>query len=106
MKEVYEVTGRPSPADVDQIFEALNMKKFNDALKVVWELKQQKSLSIDDLIKDLHKAVMKTKYTEEMRIFIVSRLASIEYRLAQGSNEKLQMASLVGAFIEVRSFKK
>ena len=54
---------------------------------------------------ELHKAVMKTKLTEEMKIYLVSRMAEIEYRLAQGSNEKAQVSSLVGAFIEIRSYK-
>ncbi len=54
---------------------------------------------------ELHKAIMKTKFPEEMKIYLISRMAEIEYRLAQGSNEKAQMASLVGAFIEIRSFK-
>ncbi len=54
---------------------------------------------------ELHKAIMKTKYTDEMKIYLVSRLAEMEYRLAQGSSEKAQVASLVGSFIEVRTFK-
>lgn len=48
---------------------------------------------------------MKTKYTDEMKMFLISRMAEIEYRLAQGANERVNMTSLVGAFIEVRSFK-
>ena len=48
---------------------------------------------------------MKTKLPDAMKVFLVSRMAEIEYRIAQGCNEKAQMASLVGAFIEVRTFK-
>jgi replication factor C subunit 3/5 len=102
---VYDVTGRPSPRDIELIYEALNMKKFNEAMQVFVELKQKKSLAVDEVIKDLHKCVMSTKYNEEMKMFLVSRMAEIEYRIAQGCNEKIQIASLVGAFIEVRSFK-
>ena len=40
MKDVYDVTGRPSPTDVETIMEALNLKKFNEALSVIMELKQ------------------------------------------------------------------
>jgi replication factor C subunit 3/5 len=54
---------------------------------------------------ELHKAVMSTKFTDEMKIYLISRMAEIEYRLAQGCNEKVQVSSLVGAFIEVRTFK-
>jgi replication factor C subunit 3/5 len=68
-------------------------------------LKMTKSLSLEDVILDIHKCIMKTKFSDEMKMFLISRMAEIEYRLAQGSNERVQMASLVGAFIEVRSLK-
>lgn len=105
LKDVYDVTGRPSPSDMDAIYAALNTERFNDALAVVLQLRQAKSLALDDIMAELHKAIMKTKYTDEMKIYLVSRMAEIEYRLAQGANEKVQVASLVGAFTEVRSIK-
>lgn len=38
-----------------------------------------------------------------MKMFLVSRLSEIEFRLAQGVNERAQVASIVGAFIEIRT---
>jgi DNA polymerase III delta prime subunit len=49
---------------------------------------------------------MMTKLSDDMKMFLISRMAEIEYRLSQGSNEKVQVASLVGSFIEVRTMKK
>jgi hypothetical protein len=48
---------------------------------------------------------METKFTENMKMFLICRLSEIEYRLAKGANEKVQVASVVGAFIEVRTLK-
>ena len=53
---------------------------------------------------ELHKQVIQTKFPDVMKIYLVSRMADIEYRLAQGCNEKVQVSSMVGAFIEVRTF--
>lgn len=85
--------------------DALHQKKFNEALTVIIDLKQQKSLAVDELIREMHKYVMTTKYTDQMKMYLVARMADIEYRIAQGANEKVQVTSMVGAFIEVRSFK-
>jgi len=49
---------------------------------------------------------METKFDEQMKMFLVNRLSDVEFRLAQGINEKAQTASVVGAFIEIRSVKK
>lgn len=105
LKDVYDVTGRPSPADMEQIYKSLNQDRFNEALATIQKVKQEKSLALEDIMSELHKAIMKTKFTDEMKIYLVSRLAELEYRLAQGSSEKAQVASLVGSFIEVRTFK-
>ena len=80
-------------------------KKFNDAFNAILAIKLEKSLSVDDIVRDVHKQVMSTNMTDEMKMFVVNRLAEIEYRLAQGSNEKVQIASVVGSFIEIRSIR-
>ncbi|CDW78267.1 replication factor c subunit 5 [Stylonychia lemnae] len=105
LQAVYDVTGRPSPYDINQIFVALNEDRFNKALQVIQTIKTEKSLSLEDIISELHKQVMITKYTDEMKMYLISRMAEIEYRLAQGSNERVNIASVVGSFIEVRAIK-
>ena len=46
---------------------------------------------------------METQFTEQMKMFLVGRMSEIEFRLAHGVSEKTQIASLVGAFLEIRS---
>jgi hypothetical protein len=46
---------------------------------------------------------METQFTEQMKMFLICRLSEIEFRLSHGVNEKAQIASVVGAFIEIRS---
>jgi hypothetical protein len=82
------VTGRPSPSDIELIYTTLTTTKFNEAFKTLIDLKQKKSLSLDDIIRELHKQLMMTNLPDKMKIFLVNRLSEIEYRLAQGSNEK------------------
>lgn len=74
---------------MQSIFDALTNQKFNDANSSILELKLRKSLSVDDIVREVHKQVMATNMTDEMKMFVVNRLAEIEYRLAQGSNEKV-----------------
>ena len=61
---------------------------------------------MDDIIRDLHKCVMDTNFDEQKKMFLIQRLSEIEFRLAQGINEKAQTASVVGAFIEIRTVRK
>ena len=45
------------------------------------------------------------KENENMKMFLIGRLSEVEYRLAYGANEKAQIASVVGSFIEVRTLR-
>lgn len=102
-EKIYEVTGRPSPSDVAEIYQGLTTQDFNEAYNMAMNLKLKKSLSLDDVIREVHMKIMETEMTDQMKMYLINRLSEIEYRLAQGSNERAQVASMVGAFIEVRS---
>lgn len=82
------------------------MEDFQTAYATFHRIKTEKSLALDDIIRDLHKCVMDTKFEEQMKMFLIQRLSEIEFRLAQGINEKAQTASVVGAFIEIRTVRK
>lgn len=97
------MTGRPSPEDIQTIYNTLTNDDFATATNKFNQLKISKSLALDDIVRDLHKAVMETQFTEQMKMFLVGRLSEIEFRLAHGINEKAQIASVVGAFIEIRT---
>ena len=103
LEKIFEVTGRPSPTDIKVIYTSLTNDNFMGTMKTIWDLSKAKSLSFEDIIREIHMQVMVTKLPDQMKMFLINRLAEIEYRLAQGSNEKVQASSFVGAFIEVRT---
>jgi len=105
VEKVYEVTGRPSPSDIQTIYTSLTTDDFSTAMNNIWGLSREKSLAFDDIVRDIHMQVMQTKLPDQMKMFLISRLSEIEYRLAQGSNERVQASSMVGGFVEVRSFE-
>lgn len=87
-QKIYDVTGRPSPADITTIYKCLTSQSFNQAFDQVMKLKLQKSLSLDDVVRDIHTEIMRTEMNDSMKMFLINRLSEIEYRLAQGSNER------------------
>ncbi len=76
------MTGRPSPIEIIEIFDSLNNAKFNEAFDLVIKIKQERSLALEDIMSELHKEVMTTMYTDDVKMYLVSRMAEIEYRLA------------------------
>jgi replication factor C subunit 3/5 len=105
LTKIYEVTGRPSPEDIEEIYRTLTVDDYQTAMRTFMRLKTEKSLALDDIVRDLHKCVMETKFEDNMKMFLVQRLSEVEFRLASGVVEKPQVASIVGAFIEIRQAK-
>lgn len=103
LEKIYDVTGRPSPSDISMIYNSLTQDEFNTAIAKIWNICKTKSLAFDDVIREVHHQLMTTKLPDQMKMFLVNRMSEIEYRLAQGSNDKVQASSFVGAFIEVRT---
>ena len=99
---VHLCTGTPSPALIDTILEKLLTLNFNDNYRELQEIRISAGLSLNDIIRELHKNLLKIEFPDKMKISLVKRLAEVEMRLSVGSNEKLQQASMIGAFLEAR----
>lgn len=75
IETVFEVTGRPSPTEIESIFSWLTQEKFNVAFERIMELKLRRSLTLDDIIKGVHQQILVTAMTDSMKIFIIERLS-------------------------------
>lgn len=93
---VYLCTGKPRPADIDQIMDVCLNKPFKEAFKFVSEVQKTKGISLTDILKYLHELVMRMSFTPEAKMFLLDKLSDCEYRLAQGTSEQLQLGSVVG----------
>jgi len=101
--KIYEVTGRPSPDCIEQIYNALTTQDFKMAFDTFIELKTSNSLALEDILRELHQCVMQTNFNDTMKMQLIQRMSEVEFRLASGSNERTQVATIVGCFIQVRS---
>lgn len=54
LDKIYEVTGRPSPVDIKTIYDGLMQESYNSAQRTIISLKADKSLSLDDIVRDVH----------------------------------------------------
>jgi replication factor C subunit 3/5 len=55
-----------------------------------------KGLSLLDMVTFLHELVLQISYPPPVMNFLLSEMSNVEYRLAHGTNERLQLAALVG----------
>ena len=102
---VYASTGNPHPQLIERVVEVLLSGNFNEVFSELNETRVASGFALNDILKELHKTVMNVDFPEKMKLFLVQRMSEIELRLTQGSNDKLQLGSLVGAFVESRNLQ-
>jgi replication factor C subunit 3/5 len=101
-ENVYLCTGNPLPSDMQQILSWLLNSKFDEALHNIDVLKTAKGLALQDIMTEVVPFVAAIEFPVQVRIFLTEQLADLEYRLASGTNEKVQLSGMVGVFAVAR----
>jgi replication factor C subunit 3/5 len=95
---VYLCTGDPLPSDIENIVHWMMNNPYTIAYTNVLELKTDKGLALYDIIREVHIFLQKVDFPVKTRLFLLEKLAELEYYIAQGCNERLQLSALIGAF--------
>lgn len=104
-KAIYLTSGSPLPEDVNEILELLlNEPFFSVACEKITTMCSNKGYALADVLKDLALKIG----TGDLRLDapalarLLDGMSQVEDRLASGTDEKIQTASLVGVFVGTR----
>ncbi|RDD37825.1 Replication factor C subunit 5 [Trichoplax sp. H2] len=95
---VYLCTGNPLKEDIANIIEWMLNKDFRSAYNDIMQLKIAKGLALNDILTDIHAYIHRIDFPTDVRIHLLDKMAELEYRLASGTSEKIQLSSLIAAF--------
>lgn len=102
----YLCTGAPLPTDIETIVTWMLTLDITSAFNKINDLKTRKGIALADILTEVHKYIERIDFPPTVRIHILKELADIEYRLAIGTSEKLQLGSLVSVFYTARNLVK
>lgn len=97
-ESVYLCTGNPLPSDMKDILSLLFNESLQEANSQLMMLHTAKGLSLVDILVHLHDLLLRVKLPPMVLAFLLDKMSDIEYRLACGTTEKLQLGSLVASF--------
>ncbi|MBC7128356.1 MAG: replication factor C small subunit [Thermoplasmatales archaeon] len=100
--DIYKVTSALRPENARELLEiALIKKDFLMAREKLDKMLIEDGLSGEDIIKGLHSAVFDLPINERLKAEIVDRIGEIEFRIVEGSNERIQLEALIAYLISV-----
>jgi len=103
---VYSFSGLPNPNDVARIMTILLNKSLDEAFIEINSIKEEKGLSLMDIIKELGELVINIQLNSKQYIYIIKCLSDIERKLAIGASENIQLLSIISSFIHMREMKQ
>jgi len=103
-ENVYQCTGSPMPADVEAVLGWLLKEDFKRAFANTWQLMTDKGLALQDILSSLSQYVALLMTKDLMaKARLMASLADVEHRLSVGTSDKMQLAGLVGIFVQTRA---
>jgi replication factor C subunit 3/5 len=99
---VYLTSGAPLPSDVDKILDLLLNANFRTCCEQITGMCTSKGYALVDVLQDLALRLTAMDLDSAPLARLLDGMSNVEHRLACGTDEKIQTASLVGVFIETR----
>jgi len=99
---VYLTSGAPLPSDMRVICDLLLNDDFRSCYEKILRTCTHKGYAIMDVLKDLTTLITIIDLPKGTLAELLDGMSSVEYRCAFATNEKIQLASLVGVFVKAR----
>lgn len=96
---VYHTTGMARPEDVQNLLETAISGDFIGARNRLDEIMISYGLSGEDILKQIHKTIFDLEIEDYEKVRLIDRTGEIEFRMVEGSNERIQLESLLAYLV-------
>ncbi len=98
---IYQTTGMANPEAVRNILETALAGNFVKARDMLDNTMIEFGLSGQDIIKQIHSTFFDLSLTDSEKVRLIDKTGEIEFRIVEGSNEKIQLEALLAYLVMV-----
>jgi replication factor C small subunit len=102
---VYRMAAVARPEDARRMMEAALKGEFQEARRLLDRMLIEQGLSGEDIIRGLHEVVFDVPVPENVKADIVDRMGEVDFRIVEGSNERIQLEALLAHLAALRPAK-
>ena len=96
---LYKAASTARPEAVRKLIEVSLSGDFLKARGVLDELLIEYGLSGEDVARQIHRTIFDLGIPDEHKVRLVDKLGEVEFRMVEGSNERIQLESLLANFV-------
>lgn len=102
-ENVYNCVGHPSKNDMISLINWLLNDDFTTIYNRLIHLKTTRGYALQDILTEVTRFIQIIDFPKEVLVHLLIKMSDLEQRLANGTNEKIQMSSLIAMFIQARN---
>jgi len=95
---VYDTTGKARPEDVSKLVNLALSGKFLESQEKLRNLLVWQGLSGTDIVRQIHREVLKLGVDEEVKVKLVNLVGEAEFRLTEGADTEIQLSVILANF--------
>ncbi len=95
---LYKVASTIKPEEVKKLIERALAGEFLKAREVLDRLLIEYGVSGEDVVRQLHRSVFDLNVPDEVKVRLLDRIGETDFRLVEGSNERIQIEALLAHF--------
>jgi replication factor C small subunit len=95
---LYETTATINPKEVESLIMSALKGDFMASRNMLYTLLNQHGLSGEDIIKQIHRTIFDLTIPDVNKIKLIEKTGEIEFRITEGSNEHIQLETLLAQF--------
>lgn len=96
---VYEIVSYARPEEIKEVLNIAIKGEFTKARDMLLDIILKYGLSGLDIVKQIQKTIWELEIKEETKIKLIEKCGEVEFRIVEGSDEFVQLESLLASFI-------
>lgn len=96
---IYQITSTAKPEEIRELIKAAVSGDFGAARGKLDDLLLSKGLSGEDIVVQLHRAMLGMDISNADKVKLIDRIGEIDFRMTEGANERIQLEALLAYFV-------
>jgi replication factor C small subunit len=106
MDAIYKTTATAKPEEIIDLIKLALDGNFMKARAQLDYLLIEQGLSGEDIIGQIYRAMFDMTIPDKLKVDLIDRIGEIDFRIAEGANERIQLEALIAHFILCGANKK
>ena len=106
MDAIYKTTATAKPEEVIELIKLALAGDFMKAKAKLDYLLIEQGLSGEDVIGQIYRAMLDMTIPDRLKVDLIDRIGEVDFRMAEGANERIQLEALIAHFILCGASKK